>query len=243
MGLSSGYINGFEIFPSFTHLVMQCVTSTSFIVLVNGTPRGPIILSRGLRQGVPLSPYLFLLCTESLVSLLKKSALYRSIVGVRVCRGAPTINHLLFANDNLIFCKATRSSSISLLNLLNTYARASGQCINTEKTTMVFIKNVGEIEKEGIMNLWGGRQTQQYKKYLGFLPMVGRSRKKNFSKIKTKLWQRLQVWKEKLLSQGGKEVLLKVVALALPMHAMSCFRLPLTLCSELESLIANFWWG
>lgn len=86
-------------------LIMQCVQSTSFSILVNGVPKCPITPSRGLRQGDPLSPYIFLLCTEGLISLLKNSTLDMSLEGVRVCRGAPMINYLLFADDNLIFCK------------------------------------------------------------------------------------------------------------------------------------------
>lgn len=62
-----------------------------------------------------------------------------------------------------------------------------------------------------------------------------------FSDIKAKVWQQLQSWKGKLLSQGGKEILLKAVALAVPTFTMSCFKLPSSLCTELESLMANFW--
>lgn len=93
------------------------------------------------------------------------------------------------------------------------------------------------------MALWGGSNIQQFEKYLGLPLIVGRFRKKAFNDIKKKLWKRLQVWKEKLLSQGGKEILIKAMALALPMHAMSCFKLPLSLIFELERLMANFWSG
>lgn len=60
--------------------------------------------------------------------------------------------------------------------------------------------------------------------------------------IKTRLWKCLQTWKRRLLSQGSKEVLIKAIALAIPIFAMSYFKLPTTVYSEIESLIANFWW-
>lgn len=110
-------------FPTqMINLIMQRVQSTSFFTLVNGIPKGPIIHSRGLRQGDPLSPYLFLLCTKGLISLLKKYALDKCLKGVRVCRGAPMINHLLFADNSLIFWKSNLETSQQLLDLLKKYA-------------------------------------------------------------------------------------------------------------------------
>lgn len=77
-------------------LIMQCVKTTSFSVLINGRPKWPIVPSRGLRQRDPLSPYVFLLYTEGLANLLNHVMLDKSLLGIRICRGAPTINHLLF---------------------------------------------------------------------------------------------------------------------------------------------------
>lgn len=91
-------------FPNrFTKLVMQCVKTATFSILVNGSPKGPIIPSRRLCKGESLSPYLFLLCMEGLVSLLKEAAHNGCLAGIRVCRGAPSANHLLFTNNSLIF--------------------------------------------------------------------------------------------------------------------------------------------
>lgn len=91
-------------------LIMQCVKSASFLVLVNGEPKGRILPSCGIRQGDPLSPYLFFLCTEGLVSLLRKVASSPNLRGISVCKGAPTINHLLFADGSLIFYKSNNTS-------------------------------------------------------------------------------------------------------------------------------------
>ncbi|KAF5458555.1 hypothetical protein F2P56_022578 [Juglans regia] len=92
------------------------------------------------------------------------------------------------------------------------------------------------------MNLWGTSQVQQYEKYLGLPPMVGRSKTNAFVEIKHKGCLKVQRWKGNMFSQGGNEVLLKAVALPIPSYAMSCFKLPSNLCSELESMMARFWW-
>lgn len=94
-----------------------------------------------------------------------------------------------------------------------------------------------------IQSMWGIRGQQQYEKYLRFPSIFGRSKKRAFAEIKTNLWHKLQSWKGKLLSQGGKEILLKVVSLTVPTYTMSCFKLLMTFCKELEGLMANFWWG
>lgn len=105
-------------------LIMLCVESTTFSVIVNGVPTGHIIPSRGLWQGDPLSPYLFLLCIEGLISLLQKSANNSGLQGIQVCRGALIINHLLFTDDSLIICKARKSDFEQLLQILHKYERA-----------------------------------------------------------------------------------------------------------------------
>lgn len=92
----------------WTRLVMQCVRSVSYATLINGTPGETITPSRGLRQGDPLSPYLFLICVEGLSSLLQKAESSGIIKGVAVSRGGTRINHLLFANDCIISLEQSR---------------------------------------------------------------------------------------------------------------------------------------
>lgn len=174
----------------------------SFSVLVKGCPKGPVVPTRGLKQGDPLSSYLFLLCIESLIILLRRN----SGQGAKICRGAPRVNHLLFADDSVIFCEADVFTNVKIQSLLAKYEKASSQCINKEKTSMLYSRNVKENLRAEIMCMWGGSNVQQYERYLGLPPIVGRSKQKAFSGIKQRLWQKLQVWKGTMLSQGRREV-------------------------------------
>jgi hypothetical protein len=84
---------------------------------------------------------------------------------------------------------------------------------------------------------------KQYEKYLGLPSLVGRNRAASFSQIKERVWAKLKGWKERLLSAAGKRVLIKAVAQAIPTYAMSCFKLPQSLCQDLEAMVRKFWWG
>ena len=115
--------------------------------------------------------------------------------------------------------------------------------INAAKATLFFSKNVSDDTKESIKNRLGVAEIKEYEKYLGLPAVVGRNKKASLNYIKDRVWGKLQGWKEKLLSQAGKEVLLKAVVQAIPTFAMSCFRLPIGLCQDIEMLIRKFWWG
>lgn len=133
-----------------------------FLYLINGS-QGHIVSSRGLRQGDHLSPYLFLLCIEGLVSLSKAS--HKSLIpGIKECRGAPSINHLLFVDDSVIFCKTNVDTTKKVQSLLIEYEVASGKCVNLNKTAMVFSRNTPTHIRIEVMALWSNGVFQQLEK-------------------------------------------------------------------------------
>ena len=227
----------------WVNLIMLCVSSTSFTVMVNGVPNGYIKPSRGLRQGDPLSPYLFLLCAEGLSALIRKAEREQTIRGIAICRGGPRLSHLFFADDSVIFCRASQHEGEVLQNILKLYERASGQKINEEKTAFFFSKNTPSAVRSEILSMFGSSPATQFEKYLGLPPILGRSKKRAFNEIKDRIWKRLQGWKENLLSQAGREILIKAVVQAIPIYAMCCFKIPAGLCNEIFSMANQFWWG
>lgn len=105
----------------------MCVTTVRYNICFNGTQLGPIIPKRGLRQGDPLSPYLFLLCVEGLSSLLKKAEENGNLHGCKISCNAPTITHLFFADDSFLFFRANKEGAQRIKDILNTYEKLSGR--------------------------------------------------------------------------------------------------------------------
>ena len=103
---------------------------------------GPIFPSRGIRQGDPISPYLFIICAEGLSALIRYYEAKRWISGVRVCRQTPAITHMLFADDSYLFCKANTKEAKRIMEMLRLLEKSSGQKVNVDKSSVFFSSNV-----------------------------------------------------------------------------------------------------
>ena len=137
-------------------------------------------------QGDPLSPYLFLLCAEGLSALIQSAMDRSQMEGVKIYRGGPRLSHLFFADDNLIFCKATLKECDELQRLLRVYEKASRQQLNHAKTSLFFSSNTSRDVQEEIKNRFGAQIIKQHEKYLGLLSLVGRNKRTTFNAIKEK---------------------------------------------------------
>lgn len=105
------------------------------------------------------------------------------------------------------------------------------------------VKNTKEELRASILQETGLNPIQRYESYLDLPALIGRSRISSFNYIKSRIWSRMNGWKEKFLSHAGKEILIKAVLQAIPTYTMSVFKLPITLCREINMLFCKFWWG
>ena len=164
---------------------MTCVSTSSYSIHINGKAFGNITPSRGLRQGDPLSPYLFLLCAEGFTALLAKAEAKGRLHGASIGRRAPTISYLLFVDDSLLFCRATQEEVWGISNILQLYAASSGQCINFEKSSVYFSSNTKGVQRETIKSELGVNEVDRFKSYLGLAKYC------IFSFLKDRVWKKI----------------------------------------------------
>lgn len=200
-------------------------------------------LRGGLRQGDPLSPYLFIFCADVLPGLFHRCHKNKQLHGIRIARQARQISHMFFADDSLLFARANLIEAETILNMHSTYQRVSGQVVYVDKSEASYSRNVLTNDKEMICNMMVVKTIESHSRYLGLHVVFGRSSKTIFSLVIDRIWKKMKGWKEKCLSRVDKKILIKVVAQAIPNYIMSCYKLPEGCSDEIDTVLARFWWG
>lgn len=161
-------------------LILQCVSTVSYKILLNGQPSMSFNPEKGLCQGDPLSPYLFILCANVFSGLLKKRVAEKKIHGVQIPRGALMILHLFFADDSLLFARTNANEASKVMDILHQYQLALGQIVNFDKSEASFCTNVKQDDKENIQTLMGINTVKKHIRYLGIPVIFGRLKKNIF---------------------------------------------------------------
>lgn len=232
---------GFDL--SWIAVVMNCVNSVSYSVLLNGKTGPWFKPSRGLRQGDPLSPFLFLFVMDVLSKMMIKACQSQLLHPFQLSPTGTGISHLFFADDSLFFLQATLQNCEHLSDLLHSYCSASGQQINVDKSSLYFSPNTPWQITHLLSSILQMRVVSDPGKYLGLPTIWGRSKRSALGYIKDAVSRKVQSWKQCTLSQSGKESLIKAVATAIPAYPMACFKFPISTCREINSMLSNFWWG
>ncbi|KAK4280376.1 hypothetical protein QN277_012007 [Acacia crassicarpa] len=224
-------------------VIYSCVTSPSMQLLWNGDRAGKIRPTKGVRQGDPLSPYLFVICMERLAHLIQERISHGGWRPINLSRGGPPISHLFFADDVVLFVEAAVNQAEEVRNCLDYFCMASGLKVNTTKTRVFFSKNVNHIRRIELCNVLGFQVTPDLGKYLGVPLHHKRVTKRSYQGIVDKVRHRLSSWKVTSLSLAGRATLVSAVMSAIPGYTMQTVALPKGTCEEIEKQNRSFLWG
>uniref|UniRef100_A0A803PRC4 Reverse transcriptase domain-containing protein n=1 Tax=Cannabis sativa TaxID=3483 RepID=A0A803PRC4_CANSA len=184
--------------------VMNCITTVSFSVLVNGEISGLIQPHRGLCQGDPLSPYMFLLCSEGFSCLIQEAERADKILGIKFGREGLKLSHLFFADDSFVFLEATPTECRCMKAILEEYSFLSGQQINLLKSELCVGRKINQTDGIMLAADLGVKLVDCHTKYLGLPATVGRRKKEVFEFIRSKIRDKLQDFGGALRSQKIK---------------------------------------
>lgn len=170
--------------------LMKCVSTVAYSVVFNGHIGENFQPTRGVRQGDPLSPFLFLIC-GGLSSLMRLAMQRSALGGVKASRSVPQVSHLLFTDGSILFGEATKRGACSLKQILIEYENCSRQCVNYDKSTVFFSTNTQEGDKVVISRVLGVRSSNNLERYPGLPNMMGRKKKMSFQTLKDRMKQRI----------------------------------------------------
>ncbi|KAA3472738.1 RNA-directed DNA polymerase [Gossypium australe] len=173
---------------------MKCVTLVSYLVIVNGKNRQTFKPARRIRQGDPLIPLLFLICSEGLSSFMRIALREWSIKGDKAIEGV----HYIFERGAQV-----------LKSNLKEYEICLGQSVNYDKSTVFYSTNTSEKSRRVVSNILGVRNSNNMERYLGLPNDVGKNKKASFQLLKDGMRQRIENWNVRFLSQEGKGVFIK----------------------------------
>jgi hypothetical protein len=203
----------------------------------------PFSPSRGIRQGDPLSPYLFLFVADGLSCLIRKEIENNSLHEFHICRRAPGISHLLFADDSLLFFEGSIEQGLVVKSILDKYEQSTGQLVSLGKCSIMYGDQCSDEVQDELKRILKYETSCFEEKYLGLPVPEGRTKKGKFKPTKEKFQKHASDWSEKYMSSGAKEILIKSVLQSISTYAMGVFKFPSGLIEELSHIIRNFWWG
>nr|GEU94056.1 putative reverse transcriptase domain, reverse transcriptase zinc-binding domain protein [Tanacetum cinerariifolium] len=234
-------LSGFGFHPRMIGWIMECVATTSYSISINGILHGFFKGKRGLRQGDPLSPYLFTIVMEILTLMLKRRvSMSNNFTYHKYCSHLNIIN-LCFADDLFLFAHGDTDSARVIMDSLNEFKNASRLVPSLLKSTAYFCNVVNHI-KLGILNILPFEEDRLPVKYLGVPLVPFHLIYRDCSELMEKIKMRVNDWKNKSLSFAGRAQLIHSVLSSMHLYWASVFILPSALMFELEQVMRGFLW-
>ncbi|XP_026421709.1 uncharacterized protein LOC113317766 [Papaver somniferum] len=196
-------------------LIMSCVQTASFAILLNGHPKG-------------------------IIKKMEESGLYS---GYQINRWAPNVSHIMFVDDKMLFGNTNTSTINSISTILQQYYISSGQPVNYSKSSIHFSNSVSESYAEEIVQSLGVTRIQKEGKYLSIRILQQGNIPSYFNYLIEKFEEKLSGWKINNLSHAGITTLIQSVLSLIPVYYMATQNISKTILNKLSKIIRNFWWG
>eukprot|EP00253_Pinus_taeda_P019391 PITA_19391 len=234
-------LRAFGFANAWIRWISNLISSSFFSILINGIPSSTFHPSRGLRQGDPLSPFLFIIMAEGLGRRINTAIHSQTLKGINLHR-ASTISHQQFVDDNMIFGHSSVQEARSLNTLLDNFSKASGALINKVKS-QIFFFNTHPTTQRAIARILGFSIASLPSKYLG-APLIASTQKhSSWTSLLERLEAKLFLWTHRSLNMASRLVLIKAVLQSMPLYLFSILAVPKWVLKAIKKLQRNFLWG
>lgn len=223
--------------------IMFCISSVTYAVKINGARHGFIKPTCGIRQGDPLSPYIFILCSEILSANLLHLELTGSFKGMKISKNAPPISHLMYADDLLLASQAPIEKCYNLLNVLNKYSSSANQQFNLTKSSLIHHPRLSPATIHQLQAVFQLPFTSTPTTYLGVPLTMGRNSSTAYTTIVNKVALKMPGWKTHSMSPMGRLTMIKTLLAGTTNHIMQNTMLPGHVHKKLDKFYRNFLWG
>ncbi|KAH7845388.1 hypothetical protein Vadar_001417 [Vaccinium darrowii] len=227
--------------PKMIQWIQACVSTASYNLNINGEPTGHILGKKGLRQGDPLSSYLFVIIMEVLTCILKEKAKLPDFHFHWRCERTKIIN-LCFADDLMIFCKGDLSSIKHIQASLIEFESLSGLAPSPGKSN-IFFSGVNSSTKADILTLLGFKEGSLPIKYLGVPLLSTKLKHIDCKPLIDKITSKTKSWTNRDLTYAGRVQLIKSILFSMQTYWSSIFILPKKVIKEVESILRAFFWS
>jgi hypothetical protein len=228
----------------FVDLIYKYISTTTLSVIINGESTPSFHPQRGLRQGCPLSPYLFIIAVNELSICLQQHSDTHNIQGVTLGPNCPKIHSLLFADDLIICGQATQEEANKINSILQNFCNVSGQTPNLAKSSIMFSRNADNSSRVAVKSVFPVPDLTPNTIYLGH-PLIfnHNDRAKAYDYILNKFKAKLTILKANKLNHAGHLVYINSVLASIPIYYMSTILFSKAFISKITTIIRNFWWA
>ncbi|PKU70999.1 Putative ribonuclease H protein [Dendrobium catenatum] len=224
---------------NFIRWITECVTNPRFAFVLNGNRSHWINAASGFRQGCPLSPYLFILCSELLSKAFRQRGDH---LGVQIVPNGERVSHLLYADDIVAFAEASVGNAKRIQGIFKDYCAWTGQVINQGKSAVLFNKRCPRWRCRRIARLLGFGMVTSLE-YLGLPLVMRRLVASDFANLLRKAAEKVQVWGRRHLSLAGRATLIRTALLNTPMYCLTLTSVPRSVLAKVDKIGRQFlWW-